>query len=229
MIYFVMGKFHYIHRTGSGRSYPLEIGWASSDINAIPVDKNLTENACRVGCRLYGRNGGCPPFSPDFKLLRSKFKLANIIYAKILIEDYPPNVLAGNYYVRWSFIEALLTPFTNKFAKIISDHKEGLFLSSGFCRGCGNQRCVVKDASKCRHPLRRTFSLESTGVIVSKVAEEFLGFELYWWDRANKDYYPPYMIKIVSILSNQAINNSDISALLTCSRNGPISGPNFTI
>jgi len=209
-----MEKFHYIHRTGSGRSYPLEIGWTSQDINEIPIDKDLTENACRAGCKLYGRNGGCPPFSPDFNLLRKKFKLANIIYTKLLIENYPPKVLAGNYYVRWSFIEALLTPFTNKFANIINDNKKSLFLSSGFCRGCGNQRCAVKNGCKCRYPLRRTFSLESTGVIVSEVAEKLLGFELYWWDRADKDYHPPYMTKIISILSNQPINNSDISALL---------------
>lgn len=208
-----MEKIHHIHKTGSGRFYPLEIGWIAQDIHKIPVDKNLTENACRSGCRLYGRNGGCPPFSPDFKLLRQKFKLANIIYTKLLIDNYPPKVLAGSYYVRWSFIEALLTPFTNKFAKIVNDNKEGLFLSSGFCRGCGNQRCAVKDGGKCRHPLRRTFSLESTGVIVSEVAEKFLGFELYWWDRFNKDYYPSYMTKIVSILSNQPIDNSDISAV----------------
>lgn len=208
-----MEKFHYIHKTGSGRSYPLEIGWTAQDIHKIPVDKNLTENACRSGCRLYGRNGGCPPFSPDFKLLGKKFKVANIIYTKLLIDNYPPKVLAGSYYVRWSFIEALLTPFTNKFAKIVNDNKEGLFLSSGFCRGCGNQRCAVKDGGKCLHPLRRTFSLESTGVIVSEVAEKFLGFELCWWDRFNKDYFPSYMTKIVSILGNQPIDNSDISAL----------------
>ena len=191
----------------------MEIGWTAQDIHKIPVDKHLTENACRSGCRLYGRNGGCPPFSPDFKLLGKKFKVANIIYTKLLIYNYPPKVLAASYYVRWSFIEALLTPFTNKFAKIVNDNKGGLFLSSGFCRGCGNQRCAVKDGSKCRYPLRRTYSLESTGVIVSKVAEKFLGFELYWWDRFNKDYFPLYMTKIVSILGNQPINNSDISAL----------------
>jgi hypothetical protein len=147
------------------------------------------------------------------KLLGKKFKIANIIYTKLLIDNYPPKVLAGSYYVRWSFIEALLTPFTNKFAKIVTDNKERLFLSSGFCRGCGNKRCAVKDGGKCRQPLCRTFSLESTGVIVSEVAEKFLGFELYWWDRFNKDYFPSYMTKIVSILGNQPINNSDISAL----------------
>jgi predicted metal-binding protein len=209
-----MEIFYHTHKTISGRSYPLEIGWTVRDINEIPVDKNLTENACRSGCRLYGRNGGCPPFSPDFDSFRKKFKLANIIYSKLLIKHYPEKVLAGNYYVRWSFVEALLSPFTNRFSAIVNNNEKRFFLSSGFCRGCGNKRCAVKDGSKCRHPLRRTFSLESTGVVVSEVAEKFLDFKLYWWDRGNKDYFPPYMTKIISILSNQPIDNSDISALL---------------
>jgi predicted metal-binding protein len=209
-----MEKLNYLHQTSSGESYPLEIGFITLSCDKIPFNKNLTENACRSGCGLYGRNGGCPPFSTDFAKLQRKFKIANILYAKLETEYYPEKVLAGNYYVKWSFVEALLTPFTNRFSKVASDKKGRMFLSSGFCKGCGKKRCAVKEGRKCQQPLRKTFSLESTGVLVTEVTERFLGFKLYWWDRSNPRYFPPYMAKIVAILSNQPINNSDILSVL---------------
>jgi predicted metal-binding protein len=209
-----MEKKSYLHQTSSGKCYPLEIGFKAISCDQIPSDKILTENACRLGCRLYGRNGGCPPCSPDFAKLQHKFEIANIIYAKLKTKYYPEKVLTGNYYVKWAFVEALLTPFTNRFSKISHDKKEMVFLSSGFCKGCGTKRCAVKEGNKCLHPFQRTFSLESTGVIVTELAERFLDFKLYWWDRYNSIYLPPYMTKIVAILGNQAINNSDIWAIL---------------
>ncbi len=209
-----MEKLRYLHRTTSGKNYPLEIGFKAISCDKIPFDKSVTEDACRLGCRLYGRNGGCPPFSPDFSKLQHKFEIANLIYAKLETKYYPEKVLAGNYYVKWAFVEALLTPFSNKFSIISRDKKERMFLSSGFCKGCGTKRCAVKEGDKCMHPLQRTFSLESTGVIVTELTERLFDFRLYWWDRYNPIYLPPYMIKIVAILTNQAINDSDIWAVL---------------
>jgi len=209
-----MEKVNYLHQTSSGKSYPLEIGFKPLPSDKIPLNKILTENACRFGCRLYGRNGGCPPFSPNFNKFQKKYKITNIIFAKLDTKYYPKNVLAGNYYIKWSFVEALLTPFTNKFSKIAKDKNDMMFLASGFCKGCGNKKCEFKKGSECLQPFRRTFSLESTGVIVTEVAAKFLDFKLYWWDVSNPGYTPPYMTKIVAILSNQPINNSDIFRVL---------------
>jgi len=203
-----------IYKTSTGNLYPLILGWANIPTDKIPYDKKLTNNACLVGCNLYNRNGGCPPFSPDFNQLQNNYKIATVIYAKLLTDDYPIRVLRGNYYVRWSLVEALLTPFLNRF-KIIADlKKDFLFLSSGFCKGCGNKKCAVKDGKKCRSPLKRTFSLESTGVIVTDVTERFLGFELYWWNKQDINYIPPYMTKIVAVIGNQPIDNSEILSIL---------------
>lgn len=203
-----------IYKTNTGNLYPLNLGWTNIPTDKIPYDKKVTNKACLVGCNLYNRNGGCPPFSPDFKQIQSNYKVATFIYAKLLTDDYPTRVLTGNYYVRWSFVEALLTPFLNRF-KIIVDLKKGyLFLSSGFCKGCGNKKCAVKDGTKCRSPLKRTFSLESTGVIVTDVAKRFLGFELYWWNKQDTNCIPPYMTKIVALIGNQPIDSSEILSIL---------------
>ncbi|MFZ5452505.1 MAG: DUF2284 domain-containing protein [Thermodesulfobacteriota bacterium] len=205
-----------VHKTSTGNLYPLSLGWVTIPTNKIPYDKELTNRACLAGCNLYNRNGGCPPFSPDFRqiLCNYNYRVATFIYAKLLTDDYPERVLRGNYYVKWSLVEALLTPLLNRF-KIIADLKNDfLFLSSGFCKGCGNKKCAVKDRKKCRNPLQRTFSLESTGVIVTDVTKKFLGFELYWWNKQDINYIPPYMVKIVALIGNQPIDNSEIMSIL---------------
>jgi predicted metal-binding protein len=209
-----MNRIEYYHKTKSGRIYPIEVGWTTIPSIKIPVDKKLTENACQLGCRLYARNGGCPPFSPNFDSFQKEFSLITIIYGKLQIVDYPDKVLAGNYYIKWSFVEALLTPFTNRFAEIAIGKEGRKFLSSGFCKGCGRKRCAKKEGKECRQPSKRTFSLESTGVIVSDVTKSFLGFNLFWWDKNKLDYLPPYMVKIVGISSNHEIDNSEILGVL---------------
>lgn len=214
-ILYEMKKIEYSHRTSSGNIYPLEIGWNSISTSDIPFDKGLTDKACRLGCKLHGRNGGCPPFSPYFRDLSVNFSKAIAIYAKIQTNHYPPKVINGNYFVRWSFAEALLSPFVNRFKKITEHGNDLMFLSSGHCKGCKNKRCAAKEGKLCRDTLRRTFSLESTGVIVTKMSEIFLGFKLDWWDPNNPDYIPLYMIKVVAILTNNLINDSDIYAVFS--------------
>jgi predicted metal-binding protein len=207
-----------LYKSSTGNIYPLELGWVSVPINKVLFDKKLTEKACLNGCKLYNRNGGCPPFAMDFGQIKNSYENITFIYSKLVTKDYPIKILNGNYYVRWSFVEALLTPFMNRFEKIIHIKEHRLFLSSGFCKKCGNKRCAVKTGKECRNPLERTFSLEATGVLVTKVAEEFLGFRLYWWDKKEMKYLPPYMTKIVAVIGNQEINNSEIFSILDTAR-----------
>jgi predicted metal-binding protein len=209
-----MERLKISYKTGKGNLYPIELGWTSVPSENIPYNKKLTDEACRIGCNLYNRNGGCPPFSPDFKKIIKNRKIATIIYVRLSTGEYPLKVLRGNYYIRWSFVEALLTPFLNKFEKIANLKEKIIFLSSGFCRKCRNKRCAVKDGNDCRNPSERTFSLEATGVLVTDIAEKYLGFPLFWWDKNDCIYIPPYMTKVVGLIGNQQIDNSEILSVL---------------
>ena len=192
-----LGKFNVVYSTAKGKLYPLEVGFGVTPVSKVPVNVALTIEACRRGCRLYGRNGGCPPFAPGFHEIPGKELL--ILYAKLLTRHFPPRVLSGPYYSRWVFIETFMAPLMNRVGSILASSIGGCFLSSGNCRSCRPKRCAVKDGHPCRNPHARTFSLEATGVLVSEMIKDVFGFDLQWWRRNDLSHVPEYMVKVVGL------------------------------
>ena len=202
------GNFKLDYKTTTGKIYPLEIGYALFSSKLVPVDQISTIEACRNGCRLYGRNGGCPPFSPNFsKISRSNFL---ILYAKMLTKYYPPKVLNGAYYIRWVFVETFMTALTNRVGRRLAKILSGYFISSGHCSACRPKRCAVKDGKKCRNPSERTYSLESTGVLVTKLMEDCFDIELQWWRKEDPSYIPSFMVKVVGVTMDKSYNSAVI-------------------
>ncbi|MFH1982909.1 MAG: DUF2284 domain-containing protein [Pseudomonadota bacterium] len=197
------------YSTTTGKTYPIEIGIAKRLKETVPVNKIKTTEACIKGCKLFGRNGGCPPFSPEFSSLHGNNIL--ILYAKMKTIDFPEKVIHGPYYSRWVFVETFMTPLTNRLGKFIAAQLDGYFLSSGHCSTCRPKKCSVKLGNNCCDPKHRTYSLESTGVIVTELVEKVFGIELEWWDPKNNKIIPNHMMKIVGVLvknefSLEAIN-----------------------
>jgi hypothetical protein len=62
----------------------------------------------------------------------------------------------------------------------------------------------VKDGKKCRNPSERTYSLESTGVLVTKLMEDCFDIELQWWRKENPSYIPSFMVKVVGVTMDKA-------------------------
>lgn len=191
------GKFDVVYITTQGKPYPLEVGFAVVPSTNVPVDDLTTSEACRKGCRLYGRNGGCPPFAPGFNQIPGDELI--VLHAKLMTEHFPERVLKGPYYSRWVFVETFLTPLTNRIGKALASSLKGYFLSSGNCHGCRPKRCAVKDNLPCRAPDKKTFSLEATGVLVTELMKGVFGIELQWWQQQDPAYVPDYMNKVVGI------------------------------
>lgn len=191
------GNFSVDYMTTTGNVYPLEIGHAFVSSRLVPVNKKVTVEACRNGCKLYGRNGGCPPFSPNFsKICQSHFL---VLYARMLTKYYPPKVLNGSYYTRWVFVETFMTSLTNRIGKNLASSLDAYFLSSGNCHSCRPKRCAVKDGKPCRKPDARTYSLEATGVLVTELMKDLFDTELQWWRSKEPDYIPKYMMKVIGL------------------------------
>ena len=217
----IKGSINVIYRTLKGTIYPLVIGYAVLPSAHIPVDKELTLKACKEGCGLYGLNGGCPPFSPHFKEICGTEIL--ILYARINTCNYPPRVLHGSYYTRWVFVETFMTSLTNRVGKSIAKLLNGYFLSSGNCHVCRPKRCAVKDGHKCRKPVERTYSLESTGVLVIDLMKNCFNLDLQWWKKDIQDYIPEFMVKVIGIARKEFFNSLETkSAILNSIQNDRI-------
>ena len=196
-MYNKVGRSTILYTTTSGKIYPLEIGYTVIPSNKIQVDKKTTQQACLNGCGLYGRNGGCPPFSPHFYNVCGIETL--ILYARLNTSDYPARVLYGSYYTRWVFVETFLTSLTNRLGRFLANELGCYFLSSGNCHTCRPKRCALKEEKKCRNPNGRTYSLESTGVLVSDLMLEFFNIQLQWWRKDDPDYIPEFMVKVIGL------------------------------
>lgn len=196
------------YKTGSGKVYPLEIGYGQIPSMRVPVDVSATRQACQNGCKLYGRNGGCPPFSPTFHEICKKNLL--IIYAKLLTKYYPRKILAGPFYTRWAFVETFITTLTNKIGKDLAISLGGYFISSGNCRSCRPKRCAVKEGNHCRNINIRTYSLESTGVLVVELMKHMFNLDLQWWKKHDHNYIPEFMVKVIGITSELPYNTYEL-------------------
>lgn len=196
------------YKTGSGKIYPMEIGFGQILSSNVPIDLLATRQACQKGCNLYGRNGGCPPFAPSFTEVCEDNLL--IVYAKLLTQYYPEKILNGPFYPRWAFVETFMTTFTNSVGKSIARDLNGYFLSSGNCRSCRPKRCAVKEGKNCRNLYTRTFSLESTGIVVTDLIKQLFNFDLQWWKRSELSYIPGYMVKVIGISTKLFHRNDDV-------------------
>lgn len=197
------GEFAVVYSTTQGKPYPMEVGFAVVPTRHVWVDVAATSEACRTGCRLYGRNGGCPPFSPRFDDIPGDELL--VLHARLLTVHFPPRVISGPYYSRWVFVETFLTPLLNRIGGVLAANLGAYFLSSGNCQVCRPKRCAVKEGLPCRKPAGRTFSLEATGVLVTELMKDAFGLDLQWWNRDNPAHIPAYMIKVVGLKGNEFV------------------------
>lgn len=189
--------YTYIHKTTTGQTYPVEIGYSPVDTTSIPTDRPNTLAACRQGCPQYAKNGGCPPFSPDFTTLREGYPYGVIVFARIYTRDNP--LPDDGFKTHWGCVEKLLSHIMHQIGDTGKEHLGGVVLGTGECIGCHS--CNFKSGSAiCTHPARRTFSMESTGILVGDLVEQQLGFQLQWWNHQEPDRLPEYMTKVILLL-----------------------------
>jgi predicted metal-binding protein len=216
------------YKTTTGRCYPLELAYDSLPSRLIPVNRQATTKACQIGCRLYGRNGGCPPLAPTFSEKWGRHSL--FLYAKILTENYPPKVLNGTYYTRWVFVETFLTALTYRIGRYLASELDSYFLGSGHCVSCRPKKCSLKQGDSCRKPDARTYSLEATGVLVTELMENLFGIELKWWRPQEKDYIPEYMLKVIGLVRDEDFGESEVrTAVLSSLQNERVEVQEYNI
>ena len=190
---------------GKGRAYVLEVGFFVDKVANVSHNRGLTEQTCMANCKNWNHNGGCPPFAPKFDQISKNCEDILIWYVKLPYEQLPVNIRTehniGGFFVS-SFAQAFLPPVVKRLAVPLKElWKPDHYLAESCCKTCGQGKCAFKEegCTTCRVPSHRTFSLESTGVLVGDLTERH-GLPLHWYKSKQDIAEVPYTCKVCGFL-----------------------------
>lgn len=158
------------HRDDTGKTLYFEQYEAMIPVSLFEYsEKNKT--ACEA-CEKYGKNFGCPPFSPDFAEYVRDCKIAKVISVR-MPQEYFDQVIQENIY--WECCrkaEGLLIDELLRYRE-----KGHLIAGAGACPSC--EICAAELGHKeCTNPEKRVCSLESLGVNISGLVKKSFNFDL---------------------------------------------------
>ena len=141
----------------------------------IQTNKELFDNLCRNGCPNFGKKYSCPPYSPKFEFLGKEFE-----YLFLARFSCDLNQINSNEYNKIRIANSVMKSRMDKLMRNLEEKIGGIFLSNGSCRLC--KPCLCKEGKPCKHPKKRRYSLESTGINVDYLAEKYFNKKLLWYD-----------------------------------------------
>lgn len=169
------------------------------DRRKIEIDRIKTEEACKNGCNCYGKKGSCPPYSPLFSKLYPKETHLFVYYVgfeKDFLEDLKKKI---GLYKTIGVINTILAHMSNRIGRSLNPTMR--YLSSGTCKICAaGGLCNYRNGVRvCKHPEKRRYSMESTGIVVNSITKQLFGWELDWWKKGT-NYIPERIIQAGGIL-----------------------------
>lgn len=203
----------YIYSTLQGKHYPLEIKFSLIDSSCVIHDYHRITGYCQTGCKNYNQGGGCPPKAPQFSHIAAKYPYGLIICATLSSQWKPEKVKKSkSKYIHFRFQDVILSKFLTNLGYSLRGYggTDVFFLNNGYCMGCGNKRCSFKAGEQfCRYPLKRTYSLEATGVDVQATISNLFGFELQWY-RNNNYNDVQFMAKSIGLFAKTPLDQKYI-------------------
>jgi len=180
----------YLYTSRRGNTYPLELGYKAVDSSEIKHDYGLITGFCKNGCESYN-SGGCPPHAPRFEDIQISYKHGVLVFASFFTK-YKPVIFsnADNAYINYRFQDIVISSLFTQLGYAVKDNfgADVLFLNSGHCMGCGEQKCSFTRGEKyCRNPKRRTFAIGATGVETARLLNDVFGIELQWHTDNNNE------------------------------------------
>jgi predicted metal-binding protein len=142
-------------------------------IRVSEIDCDEHKVGCKA-CKKYGMNLACPPYSPYFREYVKGMRTAKVICFRIPLEQFSQISTEERYRTAFKIVRGLLT------VELLRYRKEGnLVAGSGTCLAC--EQCAIESGrTKCKHPSKRIYSLESLGINVVSLTERAFGFKLEW-------------------------------------------------
>ncbi len=159
------------HTDKGGFKYYVERLENTVRVSEIDCDEHKV--GCEA-CKKYGMNLACPPYSPYFPEHVKGMRTAKVICFRIPLEQFSQISTEERYRTAFKIVRGLLM------AELLRYRKRGnLVAGSGTCLVC--EQCAIESGNtKCKHPSKRIFSLESLGVSVVSLTEKAFNVRLEW-------------------------------------------------
>lgn len=201
-------QFKFLHKTPTAN---IEIKLLLNVTNAITLskyeDKCYFNSLCESGCVNYNKKWSCPPYSPVYSLYARNFEYCILTLFSCDLSQF--NYVKTEY-MKVKTSNSILKSQSDKLSRYLEDRLLGIMLSNGSCRLC--KPCTKKISSDtCRNPLKLRYSLESLGLNVEKISEEYFNHKLLWY----KPRLPPDYSTVVSgVLTNEIFEKNNFLKLI---------------
>lgn len=139
---------------------------APLDVSTLEFLPSVRDMCAADRCHSYNKNWACPPASGTLEEMREKVKA----YSKGLLVQ-TVGELEDNY--DWEGMQQAAAGHAEHFVKLhdllLKEYPGLLAMSAGTCTRCA--KCTYPD-NPCRFPDKLTYSMESSGLFVSKVCTD---------------------------------------------------------
>ncbi|MBS3073465.1 hypothetical protein J4465_01565 [Candidatus Pacearchaeota archaeon] len=179
----------------------LKIDYMSGFIekSKINVDKPLFDKMCKDGCVNYNKKYSCPPFSPNFKIISKNYEGLFVIMFLCSL-----NQISSTEYNQVRIANVVMKSKLDTLMRNLEE-KTGLkYLSTGSCRLC--KPCKLKLKQPCKHPNKKRYSLESTGVDCDELTKKLFDISLQWYKNKKSPEY-------TSVLCGLICNKKDLKII----------------
>lgn len=193
------------YRTGSGNTMSLLIHTYDMHRADVPLLTEWEHVAFCGTCK--GSSGGCPGFAPRFDGIKPghhRFVVVTVSIDMIWTIMYAtPNDgwLSNRVLNQLIYADRLTKNYCLRMIRHIMGANVGYPLGLGNCMGCKPQKCLVRKGQKCKHPEKRTYSMEAVGVDCDWLHYELYGEFLPWYYHGTSKI-PAYMTRYIGIFPN---------------------------
>lgn len=185
--------------TASCSNYVIEICKTTPKKCAECEDKEKFLHLCKVGCPNYNKKWSCPPHSPTFISVATKWKYLYVFYLRMPLAGFKD---IKNSYLRVKAANVMLKSRADRYLRFLSE-KHGKYISTGSCRLC--KPCKCKEGKPCAHPGLMSYSFESLGIDVTELINKYFDNPLQWYKKKEPIEYTSV---VCGLLTNENLDFS---------------------
>lgn len=166
------------------------------------------DELCKKSCPNYDSNWSCPPNSPSYETYAGKYKNCLLLLATCDLAQFGW-LKSDNLRVRTA--NSRLKSFSNRLLKYLENSLDGMMLSTGICRRC--KQCTKRSSGElgCKKPQEMRYSLQTLGLNVAQVSEDWFKHKLLWQSNQTS---PAYSSVVSGILTNDELPANKLASLI---------------